>query len=112
MWAGATDPLRALFSRGPSGREWVLVKSWGPESSRHSAGKLSSHEASGLWAARGPCLASGAPFAGPVHSLAASLAPKAGGHLGPPASQQASAPGHGASSLVRGFLLLALCLRL
>lgn len=61
MWAGATDPLRALFSRGPLGREWVPVRSWGPESSSHSAGKLSSHEASGLWAARGPCLASGKP---------------------------------------------------
>lgn len=71
------------------------MRTWGPESNRHSAGKLSSHEASGLWAACGPCLASGAPFASPVHSLAASLAPEAGGCLGPSDGQQASAPGMG-----------------
>lgn len=88
------------------------MRTWGPESNRHFAGKLSSHEASGLWAACGPCLASGAPFASPVHSLAASLAPEAGGCLGPSDGQQASAPGHGASLLICSFLLLPLCLRL
>ena len=62
------------------------MRSWGPEPHRHSAGKPASNEASGL------CRAFGAPFASPVPSPAASLAPKARGHLGGPAGQQCFCP--------------------